>query len=111
VPESFSDLESTKLILTSPRSISEELKQFFQKEKFQRDSSIAHACNDIEGVYQSVRANLGIGMLLDISVEREVQEGAFTALFAERSLPRKRLYLLYKKSQWTTQKNSVQRSY
>jgi len=104
MPKRFSDLGSGKLILMSPFISSEALRLFFNKEKIRVDSSMAHTCNDIEGVYQSVRASLGIGMLLNITVEQEMQDGTFTAILPERNLPRKRLYLLYKKSQWKTQK-------
>ena len=104
MPKRFSDLGSGKLILMSPFISSEALRFFFNKEKIRVDSSMAHTCNDIEGVYQSVRASLGIGMLLNITVEQEMQDGTFTAILPERNLPRKRLYLLYKKSQWKTQK-------
>jgi len=104
MPKRFSDLGSGKLILMSPLNSSEALRTFFTKEKIRTDNSTAHTCNDIEGVYQSVRASLGIGMLLDITVEQEIQDGTFTAVLPERNLPKKRLYLLYKKSQWKTQK-------
>jgi DNA-binding transcriptional LysR family regulator len=104
IPKRFSDLGSAKLILMSPFNRSEALRKFFNKEKIRPESTTAHICNDIEGVYQSVRASLGIGMLLDISIEKEIQEGIFTAILTERNLPKKRLYLLYKRSQWKTQK-------
>jgi len=104
VPNNFADLGSAKLILMSPLNSSEALRNFFNKEKIRPESTTAHICNDIEGVYQSVRASLGIGMLLDISIEKEIRDGTFTAILPERNLPKKRLYLLYKKSQWKTQK-------
>jgi len=106
-PKYFSDLGHAKLILMSPLNSSEELKKFFNKEKIRPDSSAIHTCNDIEGVYQSVRANLGIGMLLDISIVKEIQDGTFVPILSERKLPKKRLYLLYKKNQWKTQKQSA----
>jgi len=103
-PKCFSELGRSKLILMSPLNSSDALKKFFNKEKIHPDSIATHRCNDIEGIHQSVRANLGIGLLLDISIEQEIKDGTFTAILAERNLPRKRLYLLYKKSQWQTQK-------
>ncbi len=103
-PERFSDLGSAKYILMSPLNKSEALRKFFNKENIHPHSASAHTCNDIEGVYQAVHSGLGIGMLLDISIEQEIESGIFTAILAERNLPRKRLYLLYKKSQWKTQK-------
>lgn len=103
-PKRFSDLGSGKLILMSPLNSSDALRKFFNKEKIRSDNATAHTCNDIEGVYQSVRASLGIGMLLDISVEQEILDGTFIDILPEKNLPRKRMYLLYKKSQWKTQK-------
>jgi len=103
-PKRFSDLGNTKLILMSPLNSSEALKTFFRKEKIQANSENVHTCDDIEGVYQSVLAGLGIGMLLNISTEHEIQNGTFHTVLSERNLPRKRLYLLYKKSQWKSQK-------
>ncbi len=103
-PKKFSDLGNARLILMSPLNSSEELKKFFNKEKIRPDSNAIHTCNDIEGVHQSVRANLGIGMLLDISTQQEIKDGTFITVLPEQNLPRKRLYLLYKKSQWQTQK-------
>lgn len=104
IPKQFSDLGSSKLILMSPLHSSEALRRFFNKEKLRPDNIMAHSCNDIEGIYQSVRSGLGIGMMLNISVEQELREGTFTSILAERNLPKKRLYLLYKKSHWKTQK-------
>jgi len=104
MPKSFSDLGNAKLILMSPLGSSEALRRFFKKEKIYPDSAKSHLCTDIEGIYQSIRTNLGIGMLLDISIEQEIQDGKFVAILPERNLPRKRLYLIYKKSQWQTQK-------
>lgn len=104
MPQRFSDLGSAKFILMSSLNTSEALRRFFKKEKVHPDSANSHVCSDIEGIYQSVRTSLGIGMLLDISIEQEIQEGKFIAVLPERNLPRKRLYLIYKKSQWQTQK-------
>jgi len=88
----------------SPLNSSEALRNFFQKEKIHPEQLAAHRCDDIEGVYQSVRAGLGIGMLLDISVQQEIDQGTLISVLSERNLPRKQLYLLQKKSQWQTQK-------
>ncbi|MGH1541059.1 MAG: LysR family transcriptional regulator [Arenicella sp.] len=107
VPESFSDLDKAKLIVMSPLEASEELRKFLNKEKVKLNNSLLHKTNDIEGVYQLVKANLGIGMMLDISIQRELNEGVFESILSERNLPRKRLYLLSKKSQLQTEKQRV----
>lgn len=104
VPKRLSDLGGAKLILMSPLKASEELRKFLNKEKISPNNSALHKTNDIEGVYQLVSASLGIGMMLDISIQRELDEGTFESILSERNLPRKRLYLLSKKSQWQTEK-------
>ncbi len=106
-PKRFSDLGSAKFILMSPLNASEALRNFFRKEKVRLDKTMLHTSNDVEGVYQSVLTGLGIGMLLDISIQQEIYDGTFISILPERNLPRKRLYLLYKKSQWQTQKQQA----
>lgn len=103
-PERFSDLGSGKLVLMSPLNASEELRSFLNKEKIILNETSSHTTNDIEGVYQFVNAGLGVGMLLDISIQKEIDDGTFISILPERNLPRKRLYLVSKKSQWQTQK-------
>jgi len=103
-PTDFSDLGSAKFILMSSLSNSQAMKAFFKQEKIRPDSAKSHICSDIEGVYQSVRAGLGIGMLPNISITQEIEEKKFIAVLPEKNLPRKRMYLVYKKSQWQTQK-------
>jgi len=105
IPQRFSDLDDGKLILMSPLNRSEELKKFFHKENIRIDNESAHTCDDIEGVYQSVRANLGVGMLLNVSVEKELLDGTFVEVLTGSNLPKKRLHLVYKKCQWETQKH------
>jgi len=105
MPQDLSNLGLAKLILMSPLNSSEALRDFFYREKFRPSTQTTHICNDIEGVYQAVCASLGIGLLLDISIEKEIKSGIFTTVFNDRDLPRKRLYLIHKKSQWKTQKN------
>ena len=103
-PNRFTDLGTGRLILLSPLNNSAALKKFFHKENINPDNCLAHLCSDIEAVHQAVKAGLGIGFLLDIAVEQEIEEGTFFSVLAERSLPKKRLYLLYKKNQWQSQK-------
>jgi len=110
-PKSLSDLGDTKLILMSPLNASEQLRAFLNKEKVSLRNSTAHICNDIEGVYQSVKVGLGIGMMLNISVQKEINEGTFISVFPKKNFPRKRLYLLSKKSQWQSQKQRMFKSH
>lgn len=102
-PKRFSELGDTKLITQTSLQQSEALKQFLKKEKLTFQGLNHHSCDDIEGVYQAVRSGMGIGLLLDISVKQELQRGEFQSIMSERNLPRKRMYLMYKKSQWQTQ--------
>ena len=91
----------------SPPNSSEALKRFLRKEKLNLDNLSSHKSDDIEGVYQAVRTGLGIGMLLDVSIQQEIDTGSFIAILPEKNLPKKRLYLLYKKNQWQTQKQKA----
>ena len=102
-PKSFSKMGDLKLITQTSLQQSEVLKQFFKKEKLSLQGQNFHRCDDIEGVYQAVRSGMGIGMLLDIATQKELKNGEFQSVLSERNLPRKRLYLMYKKSQWETQ--------
>jgi len=106
-PKRFSDLGGGKLILMSPLKASEELRKFLNKEKISLNDPAMHKINDIEGVYQLVSANLGIGMMLNISIQQELDDGIFKSILPERNLPKKRLYLLSKKTQWQTKKLRV----
>jgi len=103
-PKQFSNLGSARLILMSPLNASEELKHFLNRENVNLNDSALHKANDIEGVYQMVNAHLGIGMMLDVSVQQELEQGIFQSVLAERNLPGKRLYLLSKKTQWQSAK-------
>ncbi len=104
IPKSFSKLGNAKFILMSALNPAGELKGFLNKEKFDYTHSVSHTTNDIEGVYQLVSASLGIGMMLDVSIHKELDEDRFVSILSERNLPRKRLHLLSKKSQWQTKK-------
>ena len=103
-PSKLGDPKNGKLILMSPLHGSEALRQFFRRENIRPDNLAAHACNDIEGIRQAVCAGMGIGLLLDFQVAEDIAAGRLTAVLPELDLPRKRLYLLYKRSQWQSQK-------
>lgn len=104
IPERFAELGDAKLVLMSPLHASEALRKFLNREKVRFAEAALHKANDIEGVYQLVRAGMGIGILLDISVQRELDEGVFVPVLSQRKLPRKRLYLLSRKTQWQSAK-------
>jgi len=110
-PKSFSELENTKFIMISELNPAGELRAFLNREKFDYTHSVSHVTNDIEGVYQLASASLGIGMMLDVSIQKELDEGHFVAVLAKSNLPRKRLYLLSKKGQWQTKKQQVFEKY
>ena len=110
-PKSFSELENTKFIMMSELNPAGELRAFLSREKFDYTDSVSHVTNDIEGVYQLASASLGIGMMLDVSIQKELEEGRFVAVLAKSNLPRKRLYLLSKKGQWQTKKQQIFEKY
>ncbi|MGH1353084.1 MAG: LysR family transcriptional regulator [Methyloligellaceae bacterium] len=106
-PESFSELSKHRLILMSPESLSVELKQFLKKQNMRSDSRHHHTTNDIEAVYQAVRSGMAIGMMLDVSIQDEMQSGEFIPLLADKKMPSKKLYLIHKKSGKFLQKQKV----
>ena len=108
-PESLSNLAHHRLILMSPLNGSRALKHFFQKQNIKPDSLPLHRSDDIEGVYQSVMANLGIGLLLDLSIQTEISAGELLSIFSELKpqLPQKTLYLVFKKDQQSSPKQSA----
>lgn len=111
VPKSFSKLGSAKFILTSELNPTGELKAFLNKEKFDYTNSISHTTNDIDAVYQLTTRSLGIGLMLDVSIQNELDNGHFISVLSESKLPRKHLYLLSKKSQWQTNKQRAFKKY
>jgi DNA-binding transcriptional LysR family regulator len=111
IPKSFSEPGKAKFIYVSPLSPASELRLFLNKEKFDYVHSVSHRTNDIEGVYRLVSASLGIGMMLDVSIQRELEKERFVSVLSERNLPRKRLHLLSKKSPWQSKKQRAFKEY
>lgn len=101
----FTDLGSARLISMGPQHQSTALQAFFQKIKVNPADITGHKCDDIEGVHQGVRTGLGIGLLLDVSIQSELVSGEFVSILSDHKLPSKRLYLMYKKSKWQSQKH------
>lgn len=106
-PASLAELGEAKLIVITPLKTSEALQAYFRKEKVDIKKSIVHTSNDIEGVYQLVRANMGIGLFLDMSVQTDLEQGLLQSIPLKRPLPRKQLYLMFKKTQWQTKKHQA----
>ncbi|MEH6347440.1 MAG: LysR family transcriptional regulator [Bermanella sp.] len=101
----FTNLGNARLISMGPQHQSTALQEFFQKIKVNPADITGHRCDDIEGVHQGVRAGLGIGLLLDVSIQSELASGEFVSILSDHKLPSKRLYLMYKKSKWQSQKH------
>lgn len=111
VPESFNNPHKAKFILMTPLNPGGELKAFLNKEKFNFIDSVSHTVNDIEGVYNLVNSHLGIGLMLDVSIHKEIEEGRLIQVLSGKNLPRKRLHLLSKKSPWQTKKQMAFKEY
>lgn len=103
-PQNLTDLREHKLVLMSPLSSSVALRDYFVRHKIDKQLDKFHHCDDIEGVFQSVKAGLGIGFLLDLSIQKELQDGSLIQVLNKEKLPRKMLYLVYKKSEKLSQK-------
>ena len=101
----FSGLGNARLISMGSQHQSTALQAFFQKIKVKPEEFTGHKCDDIEGVHQAVRAGLGIGLLLDVSIQNELASGEFVSILNDHKLPNKRLYLMYKKGKWQSQKH------
>ena len=110
-PKSFSDLNLGRWAFSVPASPSTELRKFIKREKLNIEEKRSHRSNDIEGVYQMVRANLGIGFLLDVNVQKELEEGSLIDVFSETPILKKRMYLLSKKTEWQSQKQKAFKSH
>ncbi len=110
-PKSFSELGSAKFILASELNPAGELKAFLNKHRFDYNNSVSHTTNDIDAVYQLTSRSLGIGLMLDVSIQNELDNGHFISVLSESKLPRKHLYLLSKKNQWQTNKQRAFKRY
>lgn len=104
-PKNLTELANHQLVLMSPLAISVALRDYFSQNKIDRQCEKCHQCDDIEAVFQSVRAGLGIGFFLDLSIQSELQNGRLMQVLHEEKLPRKMLYLVYKKSEKLSQKH------
>lgn len=92
----------------SPLHWSQALKLFSRK-NIKPDLLPLHRSDDIEGIYQSVKANLGIGLLLDLSIQAVLDAGELVSIFPEikPELPQKNLYLVFKKDQQSSLKQTA----
>ncbi len=106
-PDSFSDLSKHRLMVMAPETLSVEMKQFLKKENVRFGTKQHHATNDIEAVYQAVKSGMAIGMMLDVSIHDEIQNGEFISLLPDKKMPSKKLYLIHKKSGKFLQKQRV----
>ncbi|MBN4055492.1 LysR family transcriptional regulator [bacterium AH-315-K03] len=96
-PDVLTDLSAHQVMLLSPKSYSTQIRQFIKREKIQLNQGEHHTTNDIEAVYQSVLSGLSIGMMLDLSVRKTIEEKKLINLFPDKTLISKKLYLVYKK--------------
>ena len=106
-PESFSSLGSSKFIMMRRLNPHGQLKAFLNKKRFDFRESVAHTADDIECIFQMVKAHMGIGFMLDIAVQKELHCGELVSVLSEQKLPVKPLFLLSKKNPWQTQKISI----
>jgi len=107
VLKSFDELANHHLMLLSPYNFSDVMRSFFKREKIGLNQEANHTTNDIEAVYQSVRSGQCIGLMLDVSVKRELENNIFVDVFPSQILPSKNLYLMYKKSTMCSKKHEA----
>lgn len=104
-PAYFDKLEHSKLLLMNTFKSSIALKTFFSERSINPENLPAHKFDDIEAVYQGVTQHLGIGLLLDISIQDELEQQTFVQVCQQEKLPTKPLYLVHYKSNFNLQKN------
>lgn len=106
-PQSFSDLKNHKLILPKPRNLSDQFRQFLKAKKVDFDWKNCHASDDIECIYQSVNAGLGVGLMIDMPIRSELESGVFVNVFKTELLPSKKLHLVSKVTGFDSNKHQV----
>jgi len=110
-PASLADLHQHKLMVLSPENLSQQVRDFFRKQKLDVNENSFHTdfhtTNDIEAVYQAVRSGLCLGLMLDIAVQADIEQGDFVDVFPSIPLPSKKLCLIYKKGAQSSQKQKV----
>ena len=106
-PKTISDLGAGRIILPPPSELSESMRRNLNKSKIYGNEVVIHTSTDIEAIFQAVRANMCIGFMLDVSIRRELQSGEFVTVLTHVSLPKKKLYLLFKKTKWKNKKHEL----
>ena len=104
-PNTLGDLKDHSVMLLMPKNLSEQLRLFFKQENIALDRRNSHITNDVEGVYQSVRSGMNLGMLLDISISDELESGTLIDIFPEQMLPSKWLFLVSKEQGFNSHKH------
>lgn len=110
-PAQLQDLNDHRLMLLMPRNLSEQLRRFLRDEKVVLDQQSHDICDDVESVFQSVRSGMALGLMLDLTVAKEVESGEFIPLLENADLPVKSLYLLHQNLDLAPAKNRVFRDF
>lgn len=95
-PETLGQLNDHPLMILMPDNLSDQLRRFLRDEQIILDRQRHHGCDDVETVYQSVRAGLAPGLMLSLTIEQELREGLFIDLLPNENLPVKDLSLVSK---------------
>jgi LysR family transcriptional regulator, regulator for bpeEF and oprC len=104
-PQSLENLAQHRVITQPTANLSEEVRRFLKRRKLSIHDENFHTADDIEAVYQAVHSGLGMGLMLDISVENELKTNLFVNALPKVEFPAKKLYLLYKRHALTSQKH------
>jgi DNA-binding transcriptional LysR family regulator len=73
------------------------MKSFFKQNRIALSQEKSDIVDGTEARYQAVRSGLGIGMFVDICVEKELASKEFFKVLSDAGLPSKWLYFIGKK--------------
>lgn len=109
-PQSYAELSMHRFACMPLIELSQAVRSFLKKQKLLFDPQ-NHQVNEIETAYQMVVRNMCVGMMLDCSVEKEINQDILVDLFPDQPVPSKTLYLLYMKNEYLPVRNQVFKSF
>ena len=98
-PKCFDNMLNSKLVMMNAFKSSNALKTFFNERCISIEKLSLHIVDDISAVKQLIQSHMGIGLLLNISVENELKTNQFIKVLEHEKLPKKAIITrVYKNS-------------
>ncbi len=85
-------------IFTMPNTLSPAVRKKVLQHPLISSCEKVHVASDSDAVYRTIKAGMGVGVLLDASVADELRRGELVDLTSEDPLPKKPLYLVYSRT-------------